>query len=249
MAKDKPFPTEAALCAEFIDWVDPKVWTVYPETEGWDILLVRREDGFQIGIEAKLRLNAEVITQAIDQYGAHQAAAPGPDCRAVLVPSSSGFATICAYLGVVILQPSYRSMVRARKGRWEFVPHLPELRGHWSGDREWPEWCPTTRHQLPAYVPDVTAGAPAPVQLTEWKIKAIKLAIIVERRGFAMRADFKHLNLDHRRWIDGHWLVATPSGLIPGGRYPDLKAQHPRNYEEIAADFQAWAPKDADRLL
>lgn len=248
MAKDKPFATEAELCAEFLDWVDPRVWTAYPETEGWDILLVRPADGFQIGIEAKLRLNAAVVTQAIEQYGAYQAVAPGPDCRAVLVPASSGFKTICKYLGIVIVTPSYRSSFRARKGRWEFTPRLPDQAGRFDG-ADWPEWCPAKRHALPAYVPDSTAGTPSPVQLTEWKIKAIKLAVIVERRGFALRADFKHLNLDHRRWIDGDWLIATPSGLIPGGTFPDLKAQHPRNYAEIAADYAAWAPKDADRLI
>ena len=36
MAKEKPYPTEAALCAAFIDAV-PKGWTPYAETAGYRI--------------------------------------------------------------------------------------------------------------------------------------------------------------------------------------------------------------------
>jgi hypothetical protein len=49
---------------------------------------------------------------------------------------------------------------------------------------------------LPSYAPDVIAGAFAPVRLTPWKIKALKIAAPIELRT---RADFKHLGLDPRR--------------------------------------------------
>ena len=86
----KPFPTEAALCAQFIELIDKRIWTPYAETQGWDILLVRRVDGFQIGIQAKLSLNIDVIAQAIESSGHWSATAAGPDCRAVLVPEAAG---------------------------------------------------------------------------------------------------------------------------------------------------------------
>jgi hypothetical protein len=87
MPKQPPFATEVALCSAFIACVDKRVWCPYPETAGWDILLVRRSDGFQIGIQAKLRLGLDVINQAIESRGSWHSTAPGPDCRAVLVPS------------------------------------------------------------------------------------------------------------------------------------------------------------------
>lgn len=37
--KEAMFKTEAELCAAFIEWAK-KDWTCYPETAGWDILLV-----------------------------------------------------------------------------------------------------------------------------------------------------------------------------------------------------------------
>lgn len=63
----KPFPTEAALCAAFIAAIDKRAWTPYAETAGWDILLVRKVDGFQIGVQAKLVFNLDVVNQAIDR--------------------------------------------------------------------------------------------------------------------------------------------------------------------------------------
>ena len=59
MKREKPYPTEVALCSAFIAAV-PREWTAYAETAGWDILLVRKADGFQIGVEAKLKIGVEV---------------------------------------------------------------------------------------------------------------------------------------------------------------------------------------------
>ncbi len=64
MKVPKPFATEADLCAAFLAEV-PNTWTAWKEHAGWDILLVRKADGFQIGIEAKLKCNATVLQQAL----------------------------------------------------------------------------------------------------------------------------------------------------------------------------------------
>ena len=55
--KTAPFKTEADLCTAFARCVDKRDWIIFNETAGWDILLVRKADGFQIGIEAKLKLS------------------------------------------------------------------------------------------------------------------------------------------------------------------------------------------------
>ena len=59
-------------------------WTSYPETEGWDLLLVR-EDGLQLGIEAKLALNLEVLVQALGRGRD----GVGPDCWPSSAPGAS----------------------------------------------------------------------------------------------------------------------------------------------------------------
>jgi hypothetical protein len=240
LPKEKPFKTEVDLCARFVAAVDQKVWAVYAETASWDILLVRREDGFQIGIQAKLKLNLKVIDQCIESLYACPTY-PGPDCRAILVPETErGFEALTAYIGLTVI------LVRSPSKWWpkpDFEPKLPTIKGDQFWRQQWHEWCPTVREKLPEYVPDVMAGSSAPTQLTDWKIKAIKIAVLLEKRGFVTRSDFKALSIDHRRWLKpASWLVVE-NGRYVRGRMPDFKAQHPVVWEQIAADAEKWMAK------
>lgn len=254
------FASEADLCARFIaaatgqidDFRQPYAvprksnWVAYPETGGFDVLLVRRKDGFQIGIEAKLHLNQTVLTQALEGGSWYDPLAPGPDCRAVLVPDGSGrepLSLIAAYCGITIIRCLGAD---ARRGP-VFQPYLPHPLADWQADPNWRENLPVRRVVLPDYVPDVAAGSSAPIKLTTWKIGAIRLAILMERRGLITRADFAHLRVDHRRWVGERWVEVdgAKGGWVPGPRWPDFAGQHPKNYAEIAADFEKWAPPGA----
>lgn len=241
--REPPYPTEVALCAAFIAAL-PEEWTAYAETGGWDILLVRNADGFQIGVEAKLRVNVHVINQAIEQHRWH-ATSPGPDCRAILVPESThGFGLICDYVGLTIITMRAPS---AYERRHRFSPQLPSERaGYASWNDDWHEWCPVKRHPLPEYVPDVAAGSSAPVQLTDWKIRAMKIVITAEKRGYVTREDFRHVGIDHRRWLvpESQWLE-NRDGVwrLKGGVPQGFRAQHPRVYGEIEADAGKWMRK------
>jgi hypothetical protein len=231
------FRTEADLCKAFLAAIERDYagkWLTYAETAGWDILLVRLKDGFQIGIQAKLALNASVINQCLE-YG-KSTCDKGPDCRAILVPAGSGngFQPICHYIGLTIVSVS--------SGHGRIEPRLPGPNTR-AASSPWHEWCPTTRHPLPSYVPDVTAGASAPVQLTPWKIKALKIAALLELRGVVSRADFKHLGLDPRRWTaKGGWLRSSSAGYVIGPRMPTFTKQHPIVFAQVKADLEKWAP-------
>ena len=240
------FAKEADLCAAFMAWLPPG-WTAYPEWAGWDILIARDEDGFQIGIEAKLRLNAAVLGQAIET--GWDCTQPGPDCRAVLVPygRDGSLRRIATAIGltVVTICPAARHLhIGRRRNGFDGYPELPGLADF--AARGWHELAPVTRLQLPDYVPDVTAGASAPVRLTDWKIRAIKVCIIVERRGWVARHDFRALGIDHRRWMIplSGWLVPGPrkGAYVRGPRFPDFRREHPRNFAEIEADAERWMP-------
>ncbi len=249
--KDKMFATEADLCRRFVSAL-PEGWVAFNEHANWDILLVRTSDGFQIGIEAKLRLNAHVISQALEEYGHYYADGYGPDCRAVLVPDSEagGFGLICKYIGITIITVKSAEQVAEEKRRYYhgteiFRPVLPGDK-HGRNEEDWYEWAPSKRHSLPEYVPDVDAGRPSPMKLTDWKIGAIKIAIIMEKRGYLTRSDFKHIRIDHRRWLPSAngWLKLDRGVYRAAPGFPDFKRQHPRNYEEIAADYEKWKPVD-----
>ena len=63
LMRRQAFATEAALCQAFVEWAAPQGWIAYAETAGWDLLLVA-PSGHQMGVQAKLSLNAKVIAQA-----------------------------------------------------------------------------------------------------------------------------------------------------------------------------------------
>ena len=238
-AKPKPFATEAALCAAFIKAVGEE-WVCYNETANWDILLVRKIDGFQIGIQAKLRFGVDVINQAIEGGWTHRIAGPCPDCIAILVPRAEdkGFGKVCDALGLNVVRVHALDFSRG----WTFSPRLP-ARGDKYSEGDWHETATVQRHQLPEYVPDVAAGAPSPLQLTDWKIKAIKLAITLEMRKHLTRRDFAHHRVDHRRWVTQGWLKVVDGRFVKDDAFPKFKRQHPVVYRQIRKDAPKWLPK------
>lgn len=255
MGKTKLFSTEAELVAAFCSCIDPErwarnpsrapKWVQYHETAGWDLLLVHPETGEQIGIEAKLGLNAKVLEQALPGRWADL---DGPDYRAVLVPNDGlqrHFAEIARHLGITVLTviSGPRGYYNAQVGSaYDFRPGLPD-EGLSTRD-QWPNWCPARRCKLPDYVPDVTGGHSAPVKLSEWKIKAIKLLILLDRRGYVTRQDMKALSISPTRWTDRYYGFLTPSpdgGYVRNDRTPDLKAQHQTNWAQIEADYETWS--------
>lgn len=257
MKKEPLFAKETDLCASFIKALDrhnagvvksqnenydAHIWTAYTETAGWDILLVSKHDGTQIGIEAKLKLTVEVLLQSLDtSYDGH--ATTGPDFRAILVPedaAQNGIGAIAAKLGVAVIRQRPAKPDVWHQQHDHFEPELPRIGPEYWTSRAWDNWLPNERHVLPEYVPDVIAGDKAPVQLSEWKIQALKiLAILAERP--VTRSDFKAIKISHHRWIQ-FWLAKTPEGWVKCGATPKFDEIHPTIYAQIIADKAKWMP-------
>jgi len=226
------FKTEAEMCSSFMTEIRKYPgWVCYPETAGWDILLAR-SDGTQIGVQAKLKFNISVLSQAIESrtsWGSYT----GPDYRAVLIPDDHRTnRSLCEALGL--------EMITARRnynGIIEFRPRLDDrdVFDHW-------HYCnPDKRHELPYYIPDVAAGVPAPTQLTMWKIAALEICAVIELRGFVRRQDFSLAGIDHRRWTQ-FWLEVVPDN--PGAyRWKKEKQkfaeQHPEVYPQVLEKVRA----------
>lgn len=243
------FIKETDLCTAFIAAL-PKTWTAYPETGGFDILLVRKADGFQIGVEAKLKLNAKVISQAAENSSSWHACYPGPDCRAVLVPESVSYemSAICNFIGLTVIRTREVDGQKSRYWGEAFRPALPGE--NYSSEDNWFELVPFERLDVPDWVPDVMAGSPSPVSLTHWKINAIKIVVTLQKRGFVTRKDFKHFGVSMPRWISGTgWLIKDgKGGWIKGPHLPDFKVQHPVNYKQIAAEYEAWKSPEVEMV-
>lgn len=255
--KSDLFTTEADLCAAFLTCI-PKDWQAYPETCNYDIVLVHRETGVQIGIEAKLTLNAKVLVQVTER---RERDAIGPDYRAVLVGRSvAENAALAQRLGIKVLEiePRHNTTVRPRgtppsqwqvKG-WRWLPEFADYQPgatYWMSYQDWVDEAPVERMRLPEYVPQVAAGVPAPRKLSEWTIQAIRLCITVERCGAVTRAHFEALKLSPSRWCDGHWLEkgVNRGQWVAGNAFPaaQFRREHPVSYAQIEADWLIWGVK------
>lgn len=263
------FPTEAALCECFIDSVRAiGGWTVYPETAGFDMLCVYDKTGHQLGIEAKLQLNAKVADQILpDQCMGYKEGVPGPDFRAVIVPcitdASEGIAKMLRILGVEVWTPDtgykyvegeYRTVfgfLRAfsrhnyTNGRGDLAKADHRNYDAADGplmewDMAWHDWNPPKRCDLPAIVPCVRAGVPAPIQLTPWKIGALKVLAELELDGFVTAKSVRACGVDARRFCasDG-WLEQLGGGRWGRGAVPAFDQQHPEAYAAILAAARA----------
>ncbi len=248
------YPTEAALCNRLIECLNAAGgWDVYPETGGFDILAVWKETGHQLGVEAKLQLNAKVADQILP---AHWTSSVGraPDFRAVLVPCTTeanhGIARMLEMLGVQVLVPSemYRHAsqpgdgVQRATARWGHVLRDPRpwdaaagSLQEWS-DTAWFDWNPSSRCELPSIIPKVAAGVPSPIQLTPWKIGALKVLVDIELDGFTTAKGVRAHGIDPRRFCasDG-WLQQLGEGRWGRGRIPAFDQQHPEAYAELLA--------------
>lgn len=244
-APEPRFALETDLCARFAAGVG-EAWQPYTETAGWDILLVRKADGFQIGVQAKLRFNTDVVSQTLES--GWWADRNGPDCRAVLVPgyvAIGGLDGICGYIGLTVIRCWPEGHPHCRWRASGFEPALPKARSDDWGEA-WHELAPWRRCKLPAFVPDVVAGDKAPLRLTEWKIAALRVAAILELRGHVTRADFRLLKIDVRRWLTAQWLRAEDGRLVEGNM-PAFRRQHPKVYAQILAEAPTWmAAHDAE---
>jgi hypothetical protein len=245
--KAPTYKLESDLCADFIRWVKGEAgklnfgvrtprWTPYAETAGWDILLVA-DDGTQIGVQAKLKANLKVLAQAVPS-GWDAWHEEGPDYRAILVPDAdSSFDGLCAALGLMVIRP------QQRYGDFTFGPGLDME--HCNGG--WHYWSPGKRCTVPEFVPDVVAGASGPVQLTKWKIAALRIVATLELQGFVTRDDFRRQRIDPRRWTGPNgWLAATDApGRFVRGPGLDFDRQHPEVYAQVLEQMRELVPTSA----
>jgi len=224
MRREPTFKSESELCTAFIEWARRQGWTAYAETAGWDIVLVDA-GGQQFGIHAKLRLNLEVIGQAMPRGDGDR----GPDYRGVLVPDATRIPfDLCKAFGLALFYASsYRD---------GFHPDIKVAL-----DQCW--WNPVKRCELPRYVPDVAAGASSPIQLTDWKVRALKACALLEKQGHITAKEIRGLGMDPRRWVNPRtgWLKPLSDGRFARGDGLGFDQQHPVVYAQIKAEMEAPA--------
>lgn len=204
---------EEELCQGFKEIVEKVGGVVYAETAGFDMLVVG-PDGLQIGIEAKLRANVDVLVQALngDVWPGRPKKA-GPDYRAVLVPKcSEAFRVVAGQLHVWVFDLSGSNADIVNFDLQFFSDFETYIHNHYVWQYNKACWVPPTTFNIPA-------GVPSPRSVTPWKIGAVRLCMRLRAQGFVTSRDFTECGIAFspywRRKLRGYGRVQRPS---PNGR-------------------------------
>lgn len=228
-----PFASEAELCQHFVEGVRSQGWLVYPETSGFDLLLVATtqavggsiELGDQVGVEAKMRDNIKVLYQASPAERRYHDSSP--HFFATLTPRCSPeFRAIARTLGVVTFTCTHNTY----RGTTKKVPELrTQLQAYYRFVGADPCWTPGVHIEM-------DAGTSSPRSITPWKIGAVKLCLRALRFGTVTANDFRELGISSTVFRQKGWIIPAgkagrmlkycldPDALPPHLLYPEVTA-------------------------
>ena len=233
---------ESELCAEFRTAAESDGWIVYPEVEGWDLVLVWSgeapvpqgayavQEGDQVAVEAKLRANVQALRQAATR--STHAGYGRPNFRAVLAPNvGEDFKAVAAMLGVGTYSLRHCGPWVRKRNRYSHdmerkivaAPHAREA----SKNRIW----------LPPIVSSGPAGEACPRSLTPWRVMALRMMVLIRTR-WVTRLDFKAIGISPQLWTQSNW-------IIPVGR-EGRRTLYGINPKAIGLPDEGWeAERDA----
>lgn len=247
--------TETQLCAVFmLEFNSLPGWTCHPEAAGFDVLVVH-EDGRQIGVEAKLALNAKVADQILPSLGDEFYGKPGPDHRLVIVSkisdASEGIRKMLEHLGVRVLVASKYSRVKGCSHGFSIDSELfwPEKAvPRWGYSSRMFDWWPTERCRVPSVVTTLPAGVPSPIRLTPWKESALRVIAQMRQQGFITAKQIASYGIGVTAWTQAPgskpgWLArGTSRGQwVETEHMPAFDKQHPDVYALAVAEVAAKA--------
>lgn len=244
--KPPSWTSEAEMLGAFLDGARAAGWEVYPETAGFDAVLVATEQlaaahthyqvGDQVAVEAKLRPSIKVLEQALppDVRGGCRDECPSADFYVIVVPHRGGvyaLQTVARALGINVVSANPRrpddddddrNAFELTFGRFR-VPHTRWRRHLRDGPRLWTPPAPV----------DVEAGVPSPSSVTPWKVEAVRLCLELQGQAITTRA-FAKRGLSHRTFLERGWLETTGrDGRHQLYRLTDAADRPDRKYPEV----------------
>ncbi|MEC4242144.1 hypothetical protein [Pseudomonas sp. DSV-1] len=235
---------ESELCDIFIrEFNNLDGWICYPEAAGFDVLAVH-QDGRQIGVEAKIALNAKVADQILPWHGNDYYERPGPDHRLVIVSritdASAGIAKMLERQGVRVIQPRISRTVRGDEFTFQLEHQLVATENRNRVHCAEPflfDWNPSERCRVPILATNLPAGVPSPIKLTPWKESALIVVALLRKQGFITSKQIAARGISAHAWTQAQtgknaWLA---KGDIRGQwveteHLPPFDKQHPDVY-------------------
>ncbi|AGN82260.1 MULTISPECIES: hypothetical protein [Pseudomonas] len=254
ISREKP-PTiskESTLCEVFIkEFNQIPGWTCYPEAAGFDVLVVH-DDGRQIGVEAKLSLNAKVADQILPNHGDDFWESPGPDHRLVIVSkitdASAGIAKMLRRLGVKVLCPYESWTAQGYVHTFGLDHRLFYAERSAVSDERMFDWSPAERCRVPSIVTNLPAGVPSPLRLTPWKESALKVVVLMRKQGFITAKQIASFGIGVSAWTQPSgskrpWLAKgeVRGQWVETEHMPAFDKQHPDMYAKTLTEFEAEA--------
>lgn len=241
--KPPAWTSEAQMLGAFLDGARAVGWEVYPETAGFDAVLVATEAlaavcdhykvGDQVAVEAKLRPSMRVLVQALPPDGVLES--PSADFYVIVVPDRGGVHDLRrvvnrldAEINVVAANPQRPNSYSSRSPfGWTFGSECRE-HDRWrrhirNGPRLW----------TPPVPVEVEAGVPSPSSVTPWKVAAVRLCLDLQGKRLTTRT-FKERGLSHRTFMDRGWLEQVGrDGRHILYRLTDAEDRPDRKYPEV----------------
>jgi hypothetical protein len=148
------FASEKDLRTAFIRQM-PNAWSAHVD-RGFDVLLVRKSDGVQVGVEVRLGLSPELVEKLnTPRVNADE----GPDFVAVLIPwgTTAGLLSLFDQQGVTVIEMRDREMYAYERNLAfmvkKFKPDLPQENAvYWGFREEWHNLAPVQRLAVPERV-------------------------------------------------------------------------------------------------
>lgn len=208
------FGSEAEMCSVFIGVARNMGLKVYSEVDGVDLVVVYTEEflnmfraenpyfplergpyvGEQLGLEAKNRGGMDVLAQIVDRK--RRSRVRGPKYWGVLVPDkvamSTSFRVVSEELGIHVASLHSNPVL----GNADAMIPRPFVRRHNYSRSLW----------LPEVEIDVGAGSSSPRTVSKWKVGAVKLCLLAEKRGYLLTKDFLDHGIAKTTWYANKWI-------------------------------------------
>jgi hypothetical protein len=197
---------EGELVDLFLEHVRACGFKAFPETADFDVLLVATEvctgfkAGDQIGVEAKIRANIDVMYQALPRRGS------GPHYYVILVPDATHqYREIATALGITVVTKEMINV--SRPGRSIF--NRIRARRHEPTALCWVPDCE---------IPGMRGGIAGPKKITKWKMNAVKLCMLGVSRGYLRAQDFHEAGIRMDLFVKNEWVKQHGKEAGPNGR-------------------------------
>ena len=173
---------EYEMCDEFIE-LNKGDWDIYPECYGYDMLMFSKDSEIQIGLQAKLKNNLQVIYQIInntERYGGNLKK-KGPHYRAILTPiiDDHRYDNLCRHINVIKF--TVQSITTP-------VNYLISLNMY--SPLQFSE-----RHTRPIIRLNDSPGKSSPKNLSQWRINALKIMNKYYEQGYIISSQLRELGL------------------------------------------------------